>query len=415
MLVEPVSLLEAQAPRVSVQTRVETFRTLLNESFVEVLHRPLPFKLPVINMRHVLEYPDILEFGEAEYLTCVDSWIECFGGCTKSDFTVAANDVLWQNMLRAVCRRLTVRYNATDSLNETYCPSAFSAMYKGMMVMRGEATWDCKYQHKIVKEMIDRFHPSAIFLFPQVCMEIPVVATSLEGAAIHRIYCESGVFHEEVVKTFQFLTEQGRVEFACDIMKLALWIQGLQERIDPFHLMPDMRTKTRAGNFITLKKCHLTKVFHTGDFSSAVQHINKVYAAKLPNVEQGLVHRASITITRVGWRLEQAISNHNLTQESAVTGVTRAVQQLHAIGIAHCDLLLENVFVDLISGTVFVGGLDRCRPLADAPPTENDSARAKCLVRSAQDLDNVMFKMLLAEIAELCALAKHKKRKLCVN
>lgn len=144
MLVEPALLLEAQAPIVSVQTRVETFRTLRNESFVEVLQRPLPFKLPVINMRHVLEYPEILEFGEAEYLSSMDAWIDCFGGCTKSDFTVASNDGLWQNMLHAACRGLTLRYNATDSLNETYCPSAFTAMYKGMMVMRGEATWDCR-------------------------------------------------------------------------------------------------------------------------------------------------------------------------------------------------------------------------------------------------------------------------------
>ena len=241
-------------------------------------------------------------------------------------------------------------------------------------------------------------------------MEIPGVATSLEGASIHRIYCAGGVLHEEVVKTYQFLTEHGRVEFACDIMKLAFWIKGLNEPTDSFHLMSDMQTKTRAGNFMTLKKCHLTKVFHTGGFSAAAKHINKVYAAKLPNVEQGLVHCTSITITRVGWRLEQVINNHNLTQESAVTGVTRAAQQLHAIGLAHCDLSLENVFVDLISGIVFVGGLDRCRPLLDAPPTENDSVRIECSAGSAQDLDNILLEKLLAEIAEL--YAKNKKRKL---
>ena len=99
---KPVSLPEAQAPRVYVQARVETFRTLRNEFFVEVLQRPLPFKIPVINMRHVLEYPDILEFGEAEYLSCADAWIECCGGCTKSDLTVAANDVLTKYVARSV-------------------------------------------------------------------------------------------------------------------------------------------------------------------------------------------------------------------------------------------------------------------------------------------------------------------------
>ena len=182
----------------------------------------------------------------------------------------------------------------------------------------------------------------------------------------------------------------------------------LNEPTDSFHLMTDMQTKTRAGNFITSNKCHLTKVFHTGDFSAAVKHIDKVYAAKLPNVEQGMVHCTSITITQIGWRLEQAIRSHKLTQESAVNGVTQAVQQLHAIGLAHCDLSLENVFMDLISGTVFVGGLDRCRPLLDAPPTEDDSVRAECSAGSAQDLDNILLKKLLEEIAELFACAKNK-------
>lgn len=71
---------------VLVRPKVQANRSSRNESFV-------PFKIPVVNMRHVLEYPEIFEFGEAEYKSAVGGWLDCFGGSTTSETTVVANDL----------------------------------------------------------------------------------------------------------------------------------------------------------------------------------------------------------------------------------------------------------------------------------------------------------------------------------
>ena len=79
------------------------------ESFVEVMRRSLPFKIPVLNMRHVRDYPERFEFGEAEYKSSVDTWIECFGGSSTSETTVTANDLLWQKTLQNMFMAMVVQ------------------------------------------------------------------------------------------------------------------------------------------------------------------------------------------------------------------------------------------------------------------------------------------------------------------
>jgi hypothetical protein len=387
------------APKVQVRPKVQANRSSRNESFVEVLRRPLPFKIPVVNMRHVAEYPDLFEFGEAEYKTSLDTWIECFGGSTNSETTVVANDLLWQKILQVLCH-LTLMLNEKDPSSQIRLRPDFTALHLGMLVIKGEAKCDIKEMETAIKELIDKFHRSAHLLFPQDCPEIPGVATSQQGSSIHRIYYDYAerAFHEELVKSYQFHTEFGRVEFICDIFKIAMWIDGQVRPIEQFHLPPDVRIKTGNKHHITLKKDGLVKEFYHGqDYSAAIAHIKTIYEAKLPNVEQGVTNCTSITITTIGRRLRDAIHLHGLGKQAALDGAVCAVEQLQAISMAHCDICVDNIFVNLDTDVVFLGDLEYCRPMGDVPP--DDIRRADPEARTAQDLDDRQLARLRDELA----------------
>jgi len=348
-------------------------------------------------MRHVLEYPDIFEFGEAEYKTSIDTWIECFGGSTTSETTVVANDLLWQKILQVLCH-LTLMLNEKDPSSQIRLRPDFTALHLGILVIKGEAKCNVKEMETAISELIDKFHRSAHLLFPKDCPEIPGVATSQQGSSIHRIYYAEGAFHEELVKSYQFHTEPGRVEFICDIFKIAMWIQGQVKPIAQFHLPPDVRMQTTNKHHITLKKDGLVKEFYHGqDYTAAIAHIKRIYEAKLPNVEQGFTNCTSITITTIGRRLRDAIHLHGLDKKAALDGAACAVRQLHAIGMAHCDICVDNIFVNLDTNVVFLGDLEYCRPMGDGPPV--DIRRYDTAARTAKELDDLQLAKLQDELA----------------
>lgn len=380
-----------------VRPKVQAYRSNRNESFVEVLRRPLPFKIPVVNMHHVKEYPDLFEFGEAEYKTSLDTWIECFGGSTTSETTVVANDLLWQKILQVLCH-LTLLLNEKDPSSQIRLRPDFTALHQGMLVIKGEAKCDIKEMGTAIKELIDKFHRCAHLLFPQDCPEIPGVATSQQGSSIHRIYFADGSFHEQLVKSYQFHTEFGRVEFICDIFKIAMWIDGQVRPVEQFHLPPDVRMKTPNKHHITLTKDGLVKEFYHGqDYTAAIAHIKTIYEARLLNVEQGVTNCTSITITTIGRRLRDAIHLHGLEKAIALAGATSAVAQLHEIGMAHCDICVDNIFVDLETNVVFLGDLEYCRPMGNVPPV--DIRRGDPAARTAQELDDLQLVKLRDELA----------------
>lgn len=368
------------------------------QSFTTVLIRPLPFKIPLMNQRTVMRYQNLCQFGEAEYKSCIDTWIECFGGSPTSETTVVANDVLWQKALQVLCN-LTVFLNEKDPSSQIRLRPDFTAFFQKVLIMKTESKINISELPIAIDELIEKFHPSAQMLFPRNCPEIPGIVTSSQGASIHRIYF-ANTFHQECVKSYQFLTESGRVDFICDIFKLATWIVSQTQSIGEFHIPPNVRMKTRNKHHITLLKDGLVKEFyHDCDITAVLAHIKTTYEARLPNVEQGTVNSTSITITTIGRRLSDAIRLHITDKTSALEAVTLAVQQLHSIGMAHCDICVDNVFVSIETGVVFLGDLEYCRPMISAPPV---NIRRACLTAStAQELDNIQLRKLQEELVLL--------------
>lgn len=193
--------------------------------------------------------------------------------------------------------------------------------------------------------------------------------------------------------------EAARVDFIVTIFKLAIWIVSQTRPNGHYHLVTGVRTKTSNGHHVTLTNRGLLKEFyHKSCDRIPFKLMRVVYEAKLPNVEQGTVNHVSVTITRVGHRLCDAIAFYELPASEALRQVQMAVEQLHSIGIAHCDICVSNVFVDF-DGCIYLGDLEYCR-LKDEPAPVG-LARSDSRATTAEQLDHLQLEMLQEEIVRL--------------
>jgi predicted unusual protein kinase regulating ubiquinone biosynthesis (AarF/ABC1/UbiB family) len=77
------------------------------------------------------------------------------------------------------------------------------------------------------------------------------------------------------------------------------------------------------------------------------------------------------------------------------------VNQLHANGIAHCDICIGNIFVEFEEdgGAVFLGGVEYCCALNCSAPTNLQRSDTNAL--TAEDLDFIQLEKLKDELASL--------------
>jgi tRNA A-37 threonylcarbamoyl transferase component Bud32 len=90
----------------------------------------------------------------------------------------------------------------------------------------------------------------------------------------------------------------------------------------------------------------------------------------------------------------------NLDRSFIFSQVDLAIKQLHAIGIAHCDICVDNVFVDSLAdgGAVFLGDLEYCRSTKSPPPVGVKRAHN---VATAEALDLAQLEVFRDELAFL--------------
>ncbi len=127
--------------------------------------------------------------------------------------------------------------------------------------------------------------------------------------------------------------------------------------------------------------------------------IRAIYNAKLPNVEQGIANCTSVTITTVGRRLCDVFRSGDLEKSFVLAQVQEAVRQLHSLGIAHCDICVDNVFVNLVGNVVFLGDLEYCQLIGDPPPI--GIRRADSRSSTAGELDLIQLDKFSDELALL--------------
>lgn len=216
-------------------------------------------------------------------------------------------------------------------------------------------------------ELTDKLHPLAYKKFPVDCLSIVGITTtdaevnlySLSYNPITRNYSSA------LLKRYMVTELEDRRAFILDVFKLACWMLTVRSSGCMSHLVPGVRTRTPNGHFITWMRAGLFKEFKQGTVPN-MDLIRRLYQADLANVERGTASCTSVTITSIGTRLTDAVRSGAVTSKADVLRQVRAaVEQIHSMGVAHCDICVENLFV-LESGVILLGDLEYCTDLESA-------------------------------------------------
>jgi hypothetical protein len=154
-------------------------------------------------------------------------------------------------------------------------------------------------------DLISQLYSGAYRMFPKGCTEIPAVTTCNEQIHLFGISHFQGNYVLDPIREYNVLELPGRISFIRDLFKLMIWIFSQAEPVENFHLVPGIRTKTRNGHYVTLKCNEMQKKFSRESLDWIhMDTIRKVYELKLHNVEWGVVNYRTVTILRVGHRLQ---------------------------------------------------------------------------------------------------------------
>jgi hypothetical protein len=382
--------------------RVLSNRVQPNVFFTSVLEQPLPFKIAVVSHDYVKQFPDVFELGDSAYSSVVDTWLLYPVVSSTSETSVAILDGMWQKAL-AVISNLRVLLNEKDPSSQVRLRPDFTGLKGNIVVIKGEAKVDPRDLNNAVNELIDKFHDTAYLMFPKYCPMIPGVASAIGTISLHCIYYSErdGQFCQKQVKSYGTDELEGRVRFIVDIFKIAIWIVSQNEPIESFHLPSDVRFQTRNGHHVTLQKNGILKEFnHRNEHAISMDIIRQVYTARLPNVEQGIIKSdMSVLITTIGRKLNDAVHLYGVSKSDVLRSVQNAVRQLHSIGVAHCDICTDNIFVTISDNVVFLGDLEYCRPKDDTPPV--GIRRAEPRAKTAEELDEIQLKNFETELERL--------------
>jgi hypothetical protein len=348
-------------------------------------------------------HPSILEYGRSEYATAVDQWLSDFASTLglTSESGVVATDFLWQGILGKLCN-LIVLLNQKDPSSQVELRPDFTGLFNNILVIKGVAKTDSSEIPTAIAELIDKFYATAHLMFPSLCPIIPGIASSQQIISLHRIYYDSISRHyrQDLVKQYRVLEFEERLRFIVDIFKIAIWIVSQTSPVEFFHLVTNVRLQTRNKHHVTLMRDGIVKEFYLrSDRQIPMEIIRAIYNAKLPNVEQGIVNCTTVTITTVGRRLRDVVRLGDLEKSFVFSQVQEAVMQLHSLGIAHCDICVDNVFVNVVGNAVFLGDLEYCQLMANPPPI--GIRRADSRARTAGELDLIQLDKFSDELALL--------------
>jgi|EP00975_Prorocentrum_lima_P038636 hypothetical protein len=376
-------------------------RVSAGTSFVDLLNSPLPFKIPIQNLQTIGQFPAIFEYGMTEYGSSLDPWLEHRLLSLTSEQAVVILDGMWQTVIKAITN-VVVYLDEHDLSSQKKLRPDFTAMFQNCLVMKGEAKASQADMMASSGDLTRKFHKHAFKLFPKGCYSIPGVTTCNEAIAMYSITFFNNRFSQQLVKQYNVSEPRCRVDFTVDIFKILIWILSQTEPTEGSHLVPDVRRKTRNGHHITLLEDGILKEFDEHKLHNIqIAIIGAIYALNLPNIEHGRVNCKSITITRVGSRLRDAVRTRHMDKSSVLAQVRSGVDQLHANGYAHCDLCVDNIFVDNQEdgGAVFLGDLEYCRRKDEKPPV--DIRRADPKAKTAEELDMLQLEKLKDELASI--------------
>jgi len=365
-----------------------------NVSFLEALAAPLGFKIPV-TLELAEEYPEIFTVGLAEYSTSIEFWVEhTLVGDTET--TVTSLNQAWLGILQLL-GGVTVYQNAhhSSSSKAGLRPDS-TCMRNDILVLKEEAKDTVSKLDMAQTELHSKMHSEAFKCFPSGQLSIPGLTTCPTRVKLFSVEYDarSSSYSCRPTKTYEVQSKDARVAFIVDVFKLLKWIIGIAIPNAHMHLVPGVRIKTGNNHCVTWTKSGLLKEFHRLSLDRIPFNlIRKVYDANLPCVEKGFVNCSSITITSVGILLERAMQDRPtvITRTEVLRQIRTALDGMHSIDIAHCDVCRENIFV-LDDNEIILGDLEYCRNVSDiAPDVRRRYDKELGHPRNAKELDEQQF------------------------
>jgi hypothetical protein len=385
-------------PTVSMSTVIEAHRTA---TLSVALGEDLPFKIAVCDQTLVDAYPLVFVLGRAEYGACLDVFFARLW-TFPSETAVSASDQMWITMMTNCIPGVSALLNQHDASSRVRHRPDTSLMLNGALVLKAEAKLQESEMGTALNELTSKFFPGAAGCFPLGGTSIIGVTTCSTMASLFVITWVGSQFSCVLHSSYAMQTSaHDRVRFIVDLVKVLRWIATVESPTSKFHLVPSVRVRTRNGHHVTWQAGGILKELHNVT-KAAVTRILKVYAARLQHVEWGEAVAGmnfAILVTRVGFKLVDAIAAGKIQRNDAILDVRKGLDELHRIGLSHCDVVIDNVFVH--DGIAFLDDLEYLTPIRkNAPKTSRWDKDTDGRLTSEQ-LDEMLYEQFVAAVHQL--------------
>lgn len=377
----PIPLSQEDKNRKRRAANISSLRDLLIHNSLQdldqALETPLQFKIPTATDYYIELFPDIFEEENSQIASLIDVFLFSILHGTSETATSIFN-ANWVSIVRRLIPSFEIFLNQSDESSNLHLRPDVAMYLNGAIFMKGEEKAPGKNLYLPENELVDKLNPDAWRLFPEGSNFILGFASSGTIINIYKIqHGDTGVYGVMLIKNFNLDTLSEKVDFLVFLMKFCRFVVQIKKPNKCFHLVPGIRTKTRNGHHVTWTREGLEKEYCTLRSDHQMEYIAEVYNANLPHLEHGYVKSVELkttVATRVGRLLSSCISDRTISKEKAVQDIRLAVQELHDLGYAHCDISLDNCFVDTSGSepTAFLDDLEYIRPLKEAPTNDHN-------------------------------------------
>lgn len=331
-------------------------------SFENCLRRELPFRIPLWS--ESASGPFV--FANSVYACYLDTWIMHVIPSMTSDTSVCGMDGNWLAAVKMLIETSQILVNQHHASSKGVLRPDAVISVNGALAAIVESKASESDMSVAAREIPSKLHANAFKAFPLNQLSIPGFVTCATCVTLHSVTYNPLTRHytQAQLKKYEMMQVEHRLLFVEDLFKILTWMVTLQNSEQLEHLLPGVKQPTSNGHFITWNNNGLLKQFGRDDIR--LDLIRRVYSANLAHVERGRANGRSVTITSIGKTLHNAIRRGIVTAaEDVIQQLRQAVDELHGVGVAHCDICTDNMFV-LDDGTVILGDLEYC--------TEHDAA-----------------------------------------
>lgn len=425
-------------PTKSMRVRIFTHTPSDGVDLSTVLSSNLSYKIAVTQSKYVEAYPDTFELGDCEYGVAVDALLEhiLLSYVGSSEVTTVSRNSEFLKVFDSCCGFTVYRDHVDPSSTVSIHPND-TVVTKGCIGLINVAKADLSGEEVARRELIEKLSRDAVRVFPANGQAIFGMTTFPNRISIYSIAFDTttNTFNTTRLSNFDMRHLKQRVLFIKAVFKIAQWMAGLVGPLEPFYRV---RTKTPSGYHITwtkdclLKELKQPKTTTTGATIAKEEatregtliRIGEIYTAQLPDIEWGTVELPNfLKVTRIGFMLQQAILMNMITKDKALADIRQGknatryaallffilslwccscvligVADLHALGNAHTDIKVANIFVD--NGYAFLGDLEYVVS-ATAPARPEGRGLTGVEGQTAQEQDLVQLELLADDILRL--------------